>query len=519
MSLLLRSNSLKITRKKVVNNSCARELELVNSFTLCEKRMNAVTTHASISAASPTWKNWSENVVHDGNNYYFKPTTKAELQSVLAQAREKGATVRVSGQRHSQPPLVATDNRGVTPPPEANAYLVDMSCYVDLGTTGMELGPGPNQVQVNPGIREDNLDAFLSANKLMLKTVIAGGFFSIGGMTAVDVNGATVAQPIFSETVSSFTIMGPDGNETVIDAEPELNFARVSLGALGIVTRMTIDVAPRPQPTTIQGGIDSYMLKDEHEFTDKLEELLTGPNKHDRMEIFYTPYAAAWAFLGVTNILVLWWDEVADAEPPSAPPPPDYETACELSDKDPPEYGAPLLSGLASFGEPVIRELQYQNPLFPLLPPPVAPIPAIAMSEIESQVKEANEVYSDLWLTEASRVVFMSYFVELPGLDKAGLSRLWQCLEVAADYATSDDSGFHFAGPMEFRFMKGGKAAMSGTYTTNPDAYFVNLDLLAFTEPTSGKDYPDALLKAFAHVERTWVKLGGLPHNGKMYGF
>ena len=55
------------------------------------------------------------------------------------------------------------------------------------------LGPGQNQVSVNPGAREDDLDVFLTERNLMLDTVTAGGFFSIGGMTAVDVHGGTVA--------------------------------------------------------------------------------------------------------------------------------------------------------------------------------------------------------------------------------------------------------------------------------------------------------------------------------------
>ena len=140
---------------------------------------------------------------------------------MLADAVTKGVTVRVSGQRHSQPPLVTNDNRGAVPP-LPTTYLVDMSCYADLGPGSkdlMVLGPGPNQVTVNPGTREDDLDAFLTQNNLMLETVTAGGFFSIGGMTAVDVHGGTVEAPIFAEAVSAFTILGADGNETIINKQ------------------------------------------------------------------------------------------------------------------------------------------------------------------------------------------------------------------------------------------------------------------------------------------------------------
>ena len=219
------------------------------------------------SPSAPTWGNWSGNIVHEppsnGANYYFRPTNLTDLKSVLVDPVKGGVTVRVSGQRHSQPPLVTNDNRG-TVPPLPTTYLVDMSCYADLGPDGkdlMVLGPGPNQVTVNPGVREDDLDAFLTQNNLMLETVTAGGFFSIGGMTAVDVHGGTVDAPIFAETASAFTILGADGNETIINEQSKdgdgnslLAFARVSLGALGIVTRITLNVLPGPMRTRSMGG-------------------------------------------------------------------------------------------------------------------------------------------------------------------------------------------------------------------------------------------------------------------------
>jgi len=58
------------------------------------------------------WKNWAQNVVHTmtiDRESYFVPKSRAELQDVVSRAVKAGATVRVSGQRHAQPPLVADD--------------------------------------------------------------------------------------------------------------------------------------------------------------------------------------------------------------------------------------------------------------------------------------------------------------------------------------------------------------------------------------------------------------------------
>ncbi|HXJ92192.1 MAG TPA: D-arabinono-1,4-lactone oxidase [Terriglobia bacterium] len=485
-----------------------------------------------IDASAPKWSNWSQNLVHepaaDGANYYFRPANLAELKSVLADAAAKGVTVRASGQRHSQAPLVTNDNRGAVPP-QPTTYLVDMSCYADLGPDGKDsivLGPGQNQVTLNPGLREDALDAFLTQHNLMLQTVTAGGFFSIGGMTAVDVHGGTVEAPIFAETASAFTILGADGNETVINEQSKdgdgnalLPFARVSLGALGIVTRITLNVLPRPHANTLQGGTDWYRLAnfkletDPSQFVAKFKELLTGPAKHTRMECFFTPYAAP--FLGQSNFLVLWWDVVQNPQPeiPNSDTP-DPKTACELSHED--QFGAPLI-GIPQFAEEVILAAQTTDPYWsPLAGPAV--IAKIALDEIDSQVKTANKAYSELWLAKSSRAIFMSYFIELPGLDEEGLKRTWEGLDVVNTYVTQTGN-FHIAAPMEFRFVKGGDSAMSGAFSHNRDAYFVNLDLIGFTEPAPSSEYPAALLKFFAHVERKWVAMGGLPHNGKMFGF
>jgi FAD/FMN-containing dehydrogenase len=477
------------------------------------------------SNSAPTWVNWSGNIVHEppinGANYYFRPTDQAELKSVLADAVTRGVTVRVSGQRHSQPPLVIDDNRG-TVPPLPTTYLLDMSCYADVvpGSKDlMVLGPEPNQVTVNPGAREDDLDAFLTRHNLMLDTVTAGGFFSIGGMTAVDVHGGTVEAPIFAEAVSAFTILGADGNETIINKQSEdgdghslLEFARVSLGALGIVTRITLDVLPRPWKNTLQGGTQRHRLTTKSDFVAKFKELLTGPTKHTRLESFFTPYAAQ--FPPNANFLVLWWDVVANPKSPVRNSAVQPRSACELSHED--KFGAPLI-GIGEFGEAVVRAAQTTNPYW-IPPAGPAEITAYAFLEIESQVRKANETFSDLWLAKSSRVIFMSYFIELPALDNKGLEKVWEGLDVVSVYVTKWGN-FHIAAPMEFRFVKGGNSAMSGTFTKKADAYFVNLDLIGFVEPTKSSEYPAELLKFFAHVERKWVSLGGLPHNGKVFGF
>jgi hypothetical protein len=149
---------------------------------------------------------------------------------------------------------------------------------------------------------------------------------------------------------------------------------------------------------------------------------------------------------------------------------------------------------------------------------PTSGYAAIALDEIEAQVAAANKINSDLWLAASSQVMFMSYFFEMPNLDAVGLGKVWDGLDVVGRRVIQDNN-FHIAAPMEFRFVKAGNSAMAGSYSTNPNAWFINLDLIGFIEPTPAADYPQMLLQFFADVERDWVAMGGVTHNGKMYGF
>ena len=481
------------------------------------------------SPSAPTWQNWSGNLVHqpasDGVPYYFTPTNLTELKGVISTvAQTAGATLRVSGQRHSQPPLVADDNRSAVPP-KTTSYIVDMSCYADLGTNGNQrlvLGPGPNQVTVNTGVREDELDAFLTSNNLMMKTVTAGGFFSLGGMTAVDVHGATLDAPIFAETVSAFNLLRADGTLVTINAQSPkvggwspLQFARVSFGGLGLVTSIVLDVIARPFANTLQGGTQRFGLKDKSAFVQTYKTLLAT---HTRVESFFTPYATDWIWIGAKNFMILWWDVINNPSPqtpniPTAPP-----NACMLAGKQPPQYGAPYLSGISQFGAVLAESSQYDTvAVNPVAGPAV--IAAVGLDVIESDGTAANLAHSDLWLNGAVAVIFMSYFIPLPDLSDAGLGKVWDSMDVVSQIVLPNGN-FHIAAPMEFRFVKGGDSAMSGAYADNSNTWFVNQDLIAFVKPNlQASQYPAELLQFFADVERQWVNMGGFPHNGKMYGF
>ena len=464
-----------------------------------------------IDVSVPDWKNWSQNIVHDFSDNaenYFYPENRDALQTILRQAQKQGIeSIRVSGQRHSQAGLVTEDNRN-NPGADQNAWVVDMSCYADLGDDGnTNMVLSGNQVTVNAGVREDALDAFLTKHNKMLKTVTAGGFFSLGGMTSVDVHGATIAAPIFAETTSAFHIMGTDGNVSVIntntpaqDGWQPIQFARVAFGMLGIVTAVVIEVEDRPCANTLVPCKQTFTLDNETDFIKTFSDLT---KQCDRLETFFDPYAGKY--------LALSWN--ANKHPDEcAPNLTDHcPSACQLADED--EFGAPYEGYLEPIGQWAGQQAQNSGSTTA-----AGLVVRFAFNEIEKMFDAAVTNHSDLWLTKAARTIFMSYFVELPQLDSAGLHIAWQGLDAVTQRLRSKQD-FLLAAPLEFRFIQGGDTALANTYTTKTGSIFINLDMIGFTPDTTGEGYPDTLLQFFADIERAWMQLGGMPHNGKMFGF
>ena len=306
-----------------------------------------------------------------------------------------------------------------------------------------------------------------------------------------------------------------------------LQFARVSLGGLGVVTSVTLDVMERQSATTLTGGVERVSITDRNAFVEKFRTL----KDHSRLETFFTPYAtsSAGSPLYAKNFLALWWDVKGDPSPrsPNVPPNPRPDACVLASNNEKGEYGAPYMKGIANYGAEAAERAQYAvkpgNTLDGVLADGLenpAVIAAITFDVIEPDVNKANKSHSEMWLSSAVRVIFMSYYIPLPAVDDDGLRKVWDGLDVVSRIVTKDGN-FHIAAPMEFRFVKGGDTAMSGTFTRDPEnTWFINLDLIGFVpDEKKASEYSPVLLQFFADVEREWVKMDGFPHQGKMYGF
>lgn len=173
------------------------------------------------------WRNWSGSVQAQPQAI-LKPSTEAELARAVAQAD----AVRVVGAGHSFMPLVATDG-----------LLLDLS----------EL---EGEVVVSPDRRTADCPAGWSLARLTEALWAQGLSLSnqgdvnpqtLAGAIATGTHGTGVKQGSLATFARGFRLVTAQGGVVVCDSTQNpgtFEAARVSLGLLGVATRITIDVMP-----------------------------------------------------------------------------------------------------------------------------------------------------------------------------------------------------------------------------------------------------------------------------------
>jgi len=214
--------------------------------------------------AVPEWRNWSGSVVASPEAL-ASPNTEAELQGLVAHARR----VRVAGTGHSFMPLCATDG-----------------LLLSLGELEGEIEVvGDGTAWVPAGWAIGKLTAALWAKGCSLinqgdidKQAIAGAV-----STATHGTGRTLGS--LATAAEGFRLVLADGAVAECDRErePELfQAARVSLGMLGVVTRIRLKVLPayRLKETISRAPLKATLADWDH---------LADAHRH--IEFFQFPYS------------------------------------------------------------------------------------------------------------------------------------------------------------------------------------------------------------------------------------
>jgi len=277
---------------------------------------------AASAGGSTPWRNWSGELSCDPQGR-FSPSSEEQLSEYLAST---DGVVRPVGSGHSFTPLVPTDGHIIVIDQLTGLLDHDPATLRTTFAAGTRLGDmGPEM-------------ATIGQHMLNLPDIDRQ---TLAGATATATHGTGIAFTCLSGFITQLRLVTPVGevHDLSADSNPDLfNAARVSLGALGVVTQMTLQNRP------------TYRLKTQN-WAQRIEEVLEGFDesaaRHRHFEMFpltHSDYA-----------LVLAIDETD--EPVNNPLPSLEEAAAFGAAMDgwstmPPRERPPFIDGLAKQIQP-----------------------------------------------------------------------------------------------------------------------------------------------------------------------
>lgn len=182
-------------------------------------------------AAARVFRNWLGNVAFTPCAYH-QPADEAEVIALVQRARREGRRLRVIGGGHSWSAGIATDG-----------YLVSLDRLKQI----VRIDPLRQQVTVQAGIRLRELSAQLHQRGLALQNLGSIQEQSLAGAISTGTHGTGLQFGVLATQVRALRLVTGSGEVVTcsVDHDGELlEAARVSLGALGVITEVTLQVAP-----------------------------------------------------------------------------------------------------------------------------------------------------------------------------------------------------------------------------------------------------------------------------------
>ncbi|WBB56247.1 D-arabinono-1,4-lactone oxidase [Verrucosispora sp. WMMD573] len=174
--------------------------------------------------------NWSGSLAFTPFGY-AEPADENEVRELVLRARESGDTLRPVGSGHSSSPLVRTDGTLVS--------LHRMAGVIDKAG---------DRATVRGGSRLRELGAGLYDAGLAMDNLGDVDYQSIAGATATGTHGTGLGFGSLCTQVSEVRLVAGTGEVLDVSATSNsdlLPAARLSLGVLGVVTQLTLDLQPR----------------------------------------------------------------------------------------------------------------------------------------------------------------------------------------------------------------------------------------------------------------------------------
>jgi len=227
---------------------------------------------------SPRWRNWGRTVVARPRAA-FRPRSEPELCEIVRSAAHEGSRVKAVGAGHSFSAIAATDGR-----------LIRLDRYAGV----LRVDRAQRTAKVQAGIRLRQLSETLLAHGLALPNLGDIAYQSLAGAIATATHGTGRTLGNLATFVRGLSLVAADGEVLACspDERPELfRAARVGLGALGIVSTVTLQCVPAFPLHALEMPI-------------RLDAVLEALDEHidgnDHFEFFWVPHTG-WALTKRNN--------------------------------------------------------------------------------------------------------------------------------------------------------------------------------------------------------------------------
>ena len=227
------------------------------------------------------WRNWSREQAFTPDRF-ATPRSTEDVTEEVVRAADAGQVVRVAGAGHSFTDAVVTD--GTLLSLDAMDRILDADAATGL-------------VRVQAGIRLHALSDRLAARGLALENLGDVNMQSLAGAAATGTHGTGAKLRNVSAAIEAVQVVAGDGTVHELDGGDDLLAARVSIGALGVVTEVTLRAVPL---YTLRGVDEPRPLGEVIEHLD----VLADASRH--FELFTFPH---------TDIALTRTNEIVDEAP------------------------------------------------------------------------------------------------------------------------------------------------------------------------------------------------------------
>lgn len=170
-------------------------------------------------------RNWGRNLTYSARQLH-RPTSIEELRQIVRHSRG----LRPLGSRHSFSSIADT-----------TGDLIEVTSL----PRHLEIDPDAATATVDAGVRYGELAPALEAHGWALQNMASLPHITVGGSVATGTHGSGDRNPTLSAAVAALELVTADGELVRLRRGDEgFDGAVVSLGALGVVVRVTLDLVP-----------------------------------------------------------------------------------------------------------------------------------------------------------------------------------------------------------------------------------------------------------------------------------